>query len=158
MMRKFFCVLLVGCSMAAAPLTADDSWATTDWPEYMEFLQSLQEMPDDELATITNSPPVVYGFLLAAGEVLDGIALSREYAAYRINVRRHANRCAYRYISDRFSYQSARESGPMDWPYGGLIFAAQEAFDECLVINIENDDDGGEALTRYLSYSPPATD
>lgn len=157
MMRKFFSMLLVGCSVAAAPANADDSWATTDWPEYMEFLRSLQEMPDEELATLTNSPPVVYGFLLAAGEVLDGIALSTEYSAYGINVRRHANRCAYRYISDRFSYQSTRESGPMDWPYGGLIFAAQEAFDECLVINIENDDGSDEALTHYLSYSPPAS-
>lgn len=157
MISKFFCMLLLGCSVVAAPLSAADSWATTDWPEYMEFLQSLQEMPGDELATITSSPPVVYGFLLAAGEVLDGIALSREYAAYGINVRRHANRCAYRYISDRFSYHSARESGPMDWPYGGLIFAAQEAFDACLVINIENNAGSDEALTRYLSYSPPAS-
>lgn len=158
MIRKFICGLFIGCGITATPLGANDNWATTDWPEYMEFLRSLQEMPDEELATVTNSPPVVYGFLLAAGEVLDGIALSSEYAVYGVNVRRHANRCAYRYVSDRFSYQSARVSGPMDWPYGGLIFAAQEAFDECLVINIENDEASDETLTRYLTYSPPASE
>ena len=121
----------------------------------MEFVQSLANMPDEELVETTTSPPVVYGFLLAAGEVLDAIALGEEYKDYHINVRRHASRCAYQYVSDRFTYQQIRGDDGADWPYGGVVFAAQQAFDECLVINLENERSAETGLTRFLTYTPP---
>lgn len=148
-------ILLTGLGLLSTAALAAESWATTDWDDYMEFVESLTNMPDEDLVEATTSPPVVYGFLLAAGEVLDAIALGEEYKEYHINVRRHANRCAYHYVSDRFTYQQIRGDNDTDWPYGGVVFAAQEAFDECLVINLENDRSGAAGLTRYLTYTPP---
>lgn len=155
-MTNFAQIILIGFTLWATPALAANTWETTDWGEYMDFVESLAQMADEELADVTSSPPVIYGFLLAAGELLDGIALSTEYADYHINVRRHANRCAYRYLSDRVTYAHAPGHTAMDWPYGGLIFAAQEAFDECLVINLENAASSEEARTEFLTYVPPA--
>ncbi len=149
---------LVGLSLFTVVLAAaeESSWSSTDWPEYKKFVDSLRDMSDNELAKLNGSVEVVYGFLLAAGEALDAIALSQEFADYSVPQRRHAHRCAYRYLSDRLTYQYAPDSGPPDWPFGGLVVIAQEAFDQCLVINVENKESTDSDNTVYLKYSPKA--
>jgi hypothetical protein len=148
---------LVTCFLSILLSTAvaeDKPWSTADWPEYLAFLESLKDLPDQELATITGSPQVVYGFLLAAGEVLDAIALSEDISAYPIPARRHAHRCAYRYLSDRLTYQYGPGNTLEEWPYAGVVVVAQSAFDDCLVINIESEDADDPARTRYLRFLP----
>jgi len=149
MTRVLWLTLALPLVAAAAP-----TWRTSDWPEYMAYLDELRTLDDSALAQRNGTPPVVYGFLLATGEVLDGIALGREAADYPLAIRRHAKRCAYRYVSDRLTWQHAGD-GPADWPYGGLLYVAQTAFDQCLVVNVDNVD--AAAGTRYLDYEPPAT-
>ena len=141
--------------MGLSPGLAQDAWTTADWPEYLEFVESLKTRTDAELANLNSSPAVIYGFLLAAGEVLDALALSEDYADYPLAARRHAHRCAYRYLSDRLSYNNAPGSPADDWPYGGVVVVAQTAFDQCVVNNIENEDADDARRTRYLPYVPP---
>lgn len=143
--------LLLGPGLAPAAV-----WTSTDWPEYRQYVDSLKALPDDRLAEVTGSPAVVYGFLLAAGEVLDALALADDYRGYPVPVRRHAHRCAYRYLSDRLTWQYAPGHSGSDWPYGGVVVVAQVAFDQCLVINIESEASDDAARTRYLPYEPPA--
>ncbi len=141
--------------LLATSADADTEWSSADWPEYIEFVESLKTMSDAELTELTESPPVVYGFLLAAGEVLDAIALSHDMAGYPVQTRRHAHRCAYRYLSDRITYQYAPGNRPGEWPYGGVVVIGQSAFDDCLVINIESEDADDPSRTRYLEFVPP---
>jgi hypothetical protein len=147
--------LLLALTLTAGNVLAE-TWTTADWPEYLAFVESLKAMPDKELAEVTGSPQVVYGFLLAAGEVLDAIALGEDYRSYPVHVRRHAHRCAYRYFSDRLTRQYAPGVVTSDWPYGGTVVVAQTAFDQCLVINIESEDADDPSRTRYLPYEPPS--
>lgn len=148
-------LLLVWSLLLMAHAQASEPWGSADWPAYIEFVESLKTMTDAELTELTESPPVVYGFLLAAGEVLDAIALSQDVADYPVQARRHAHRCAYRYLSDRITYQYAPGNLPGQWPYGGVVVIAQSAFDDCLVINIESEDADDPSQTRYLEFVPP---
>ena len=154
MFQKLHCLVLVGL-LTGSPGFAKDAWTTANWPEYLEFVESLKAKTDDEVAALNGSPAVVYGFLLAAGEVLDALALSEDFAGYPLAARRHAHRCAYRYLSDRLSYNYAPGSPADDWPYGGIVVVAQTAFDQCVVNNIENEDADDARKTRYLPYVPP---
>jgi len=141
--------------LGTAAAVADEPWRSADWPEYIEFVERLKTLSGAELAELTESPQVVYGFLLAAGEVLDAIALSQDVADYPVQARRHAHRCAYRFLSDRVTYQYAPGSRSAQWPYGGVVVIAQSAFDDCLVINIESEDADDPSQTRYLEFIPP---
>jgi hypothetical protein len=154
-MKELSRCVLAWLFMATAQAGAVEPWRSADWPAYIEFVESLKRISGDELAELTESPPVVYGFLLAAGEVLDAIALSQDVADYPVQARRHAHRCAYRYLSDRITYQYAPGNRPGQWPYGGVVVIAQSAFDDCLVINIESEDADDPSQTRYLEFVPP---
>ncbi len=145
------------CLLTGAALAGDNQWSSTDWPEYKNFIDSLRDLSDAELTSLNGSVEVVYGFLLAAGETLDAIAMSQTFAERSTALRRHAHRCAYRYLSDRLTYQYAPDTGPPDWPFGGLVVIAQEAFDECLVRNIENKTSTNSLDTIYLPYIPEAS-
>ena len=154
-MKKPRSIAVLALLLVAIGSGADEPWSSADWPEYMDFVESLKSMDGTQLAELTESPPVVYGFLLAAGEVLDAIALSQDMADYPVQARRHAHRCAYRYLSDRITYQYAPGNRAGDWPYGGVVVIAQSAFDDCLVINIESEAADDPSRTRYLEFVPP---
>jgi len=154
-MPVFKCFIAVSLLLGGGQASSAKAWSSDDWPEYIAFVESLRTMDGNELVELSQSPAVVYGFLLAAGEVLDAIALSEEMADYPVQARRHAHRCAYRYLSDRITHQYSPGNNPGDWPYGGVVVIAQSAFDDCLVMNIESEDAADPSQTRYLEFVPP---